>query len=65
MNKRAVTPEQKKEICDRLYEWWLTDPELRLGQLIMAGNKADGTFIDPFYIEDYDLVPKAKDDKPR
>lgn len=60
MNKRANTPEQKKEICDRLYKWWLENPELRLGQLISWGGQQDGT-VDLFYVEDYDLVPQPKD----
>ena len=53
MNKRATTPEQKKEICDLLYKKWLENPELRLGQLLCLLK--DDT-IDIFYIEDYDLV---------
>lgn len=31
---RAHTPEQKRELLDRLYVAWLKKPQLRLGQLI-------------------------------
>jgi hypothetical protein len=62
MNKRANTPQQKKEICDLLYDWWLKYPELRLGQLLAWSSKKDGLEnSDLFYIEDYDLVPKERD----
>ena len=32
--KRAHSPEQKRAVVERLYEAWLREPELRLGQLL-------------------------------
>lgn len=52
MNKRALTDVMKKEICRVLYEVWIMNPELRLGQLI--SNKISPQDI--FYIEDFDLI---------
>jgi hypothetical protein len=58
MEQRAKTPEQKREIIDRLYDAWVSKPELRLGQLIvnqMACPRDDLT-RQLFYLEDKDLI---------
>lgn len=47
---RANTPEQKREVIERLLTLWLEQPELRLGQLIM------NTTHNIYYIEDFDLL---------
>lgn len=48
---RAETPEQKREVIERLYAAWLTSPTERLGQFIW--NRAGG---DLFFIEDTALL---------
>lgn len=50
MKGRAKTPEQKREIMERILAVWMTVPDLRLGQLV------NGTTRDAFYIEDYELA---------
>ena len=59
MKGRAVTPEQKRELLDRIYEVWCDKScsELRLGQLI--GNATElgwctGNRL--FYVEDSALI---------
>ncbi len=47
---RAHTPEQKHEIIERLYTVWLTQPELRLGQLITSFGRG------LYNTEDFDLI---------
>jgi hypothetical protein len=54
---RADTPEQKKEVTERLYQVWLRDPSLRLGQLISLAIPNGG---DPFYLEDFELVSRLE-----
>lgn len=54
---RACTPEEKKEIINRLYVAWLSAPHLRLGQLIM------GAVTRPDYlahIEDRTLIARIE-----
>lgn len=51
---RAQTPEQKKQVLQRLYKIWLSYPHLRLGQLLH--NVVDGSGQALFYIEDEPLV---------
>lgn len=50
--KRAIKESQKYEMIWKLYNLWLKQPQLRLGQLIyiLSGD------TDVFYIEDYDLI---------
>jgi hypothetical protein len=49
--KRAITPAQKQECLGRLFQLWIANPELRLGQLLLNCFQAD------FYaIEDYELI---------
>jgi len=63
MQDRAFTPEQKKEVINRLYAAWVSSPHLRLGQLIsnsinqQKGN--DGTAL--YYVEDQVLVRWAEE----
>lgn len=53
---RATTPEQRREVVERLLAVWERHPELRLGQLVCsAGNRHD-----PFYTEDFELVEKLE-----
>jgi len=57
LDNRANTPEQKKEIIDRLLVVWLSVPDLRLGQLI-ANVVGTGNL---FYKEDYNLMVQVED----
>lgn len=50
MTGRAVTPEAKRAIVERLLAAWLRMPELRFGQMLTAA--ADRAERDTFYIED-------------
>lgn len=50
MKDRAQTPEQKREVIERIYAAWLAQPHLRLGQFIMNAVE------DPYYVEDFALV---------
>lgn len=51
MNKRALTPEQKRTLIDRLYQLWLHNPKLRFGQLIR-----NVYLTDFYYVEDEDFI---------
>jgi hypothetical protein len=54
MNNRAETPEQKRDVIERIYAVWLLRPTERLGQMLvncLPERCAD----DPFYIEDFEL----------
>lgn len=62
LEKRAQTPEQKREVIDRLYDAWLRSPDLRLGQLVSLITPNGG---DPFYIEDFTLVEKIEAARPK
>lgn len=53
---RAVTDEQKRVVMERLLAAWMKMPELRLGQLLVAGV----TGRDVFYVEDETLVRCAE-----
>ncbi len=57
-NKRAITPEHKREIVERLLALWLKQPELRLGQMIY--NNIEEPEL--FYMEDADFI-EALDQK--
>lgn len=56
MDKRACSPQQKKEIMERLYAVWINNPELRLGQLLYNAFPN----VDIFYIEDEDFIQKLE-----
>lgn len=59
---RATTPEQKRVVIERLYECWLKQPELRLGQLIVnATYEVHQRSGDIFYVEDEELVKLVED----
>lgn len=51
---RANTPEEKKQVIDRLYYAWLSVPDLRLGQFLECAKPKN--LDDLFYIEDNDLA---------
>jgi hypothetical protein len=53
---RAITDEQKRAVVERLLAAWQRRPELRLGQLLVAGTPG----YDVFYVEDADLVRSAE-----
>lgn len=53
---RANLPEQKKAIIDRLYNAWISAPDLRLGQLLECAKPQN--LDDLFYIEDNILADK-------
>jgi hypothetical protein len=53
--KRAKTPEQKRDVVERVLACWLKCDHLRLGQLLC--NAAGG---DPFYTEDFELAQRAE-----
>ena len=63
MQDRALTPEQKKEVINRLYAAWVSSPHLRLGQLIsnVMNNRQNDGGIALFYIEDQVLVRWAEE----
>jgi hypothetical protein len=56
---RAYTPEQKKQILQRLYSVWLSYPHMRLGQLIHNAVDSSGQAL--FYIEDQPLIKACED----
>lgn len=60
--ERAHTPEQKRVVIERLYEAWLVNPRLRLGQLVcvLAATTSSFSSSDPFYVEDDVLLPTVK-----
>lgn len=49
---RAYTPEQKRAIIERLYQFWLDASALRLGQLVCVGAGRYHVFS----VEDDDLI---------
>lgn len=57
MNNRASTPEQKREVIERLYAAWCEQPDMRLGQLIQNSVLGD---IAVFYVEDYRLIESVE-----
>lgn len=52
---RALTPEQKREVVERLLRAWLERPSERLGQLIVNALPTCCS-NDPFYVEDFELI---------
>lgn len=51
---RALTPEQKRELIERLYAAWCRQPEQRLGQFVSNSLGIAGFGF--FYAEDSELV---------
>lgn len=63
LDRRALTPEQKKQVLDDILEQWLKKPELRLCQMIsnaLPRSQDVGGPVDIFYVEDLDLVEHLK-----
>lgn len=58
---RAITPEQKREVIERIYNAWLKAPQQRLGQLISNATYNKNTIKDIFYVEDEDLAEKIEE----
>lgn len=60
MNDRAITPEQKRVVVERLLAVWEKAPALRLGQLMecaRAKRKSHHHISDDFfYVEDEELA---------
>jgi hypothetical protein len=54
-NERAKTPEQKRAIVERILAVWLSNPDLRLGQLL-----ANAVPRNLFYTEDNLLALKVE-----
>jgi hypothetical protein len=54
MTGRALTPEQKRAVIERILHAWEQAPALRLGQLVV--NAADRAGRDVFYVEDEALA---------
>lgn len=55
---RVVTDEAKRQVCDRLWALWCSQPEMRLGQLILNYYRTDFymvedgefiTYLEAFY----------------
>lgn len=58
MKGRAVTPEQKREVIERILEAWIRlHPHERLGQMLHNACSSDGDF---FYIEDDRIAELAE-----
>lgn len=59
--RRALTPEAKRAIVERLLAAWLRCPDLRLGQMIAAGvyEPTEGE-ADLFSIEDATLIDSVE-----
>lgn len=53
-HERATTPEQKREVIDRLYAAWLKVPDLRLGQFL------SNAVSEIFYVEDGAIADDAE-----
>lgn len=61
---RAYTDEQKRAIIDRLYEVWVANPELRLGQLIINAvywGHSELSTSRLFYREDEQIAQDLED----
>jgi len=60
---RAVTPEQKRAILERIFEAWGKSPQQRLGQLIsnsIHGHQEDDT-ASLYFVEDEILATWAEE----
>lgn len=53
---RATLNFQKKEVLSRILNVWLSNPHLRLGQLLVNALSDPAIKTDIFQIEDYDLM---------
>jgi len=63
MIDRALTPEQKKAVLDRIYKAWLASPQQRLGQLISNSvhghREEDGSSL--YFVEDSTIAAWVED----
>ncbi len=53
---RATLDLQKKEVISKILNVWLSNPNLRLGQLLVNAMSDPSIKTDIFFIEDYDLL---------
>lgn len=54
LKDRAKTPEEKREVVERIYRAWLKAPELRLGQLIFVALDSKAYRLS--YSEDFKIA---------
>lgn len=55
-SKRAKTDEAKTEVMLQLLELWKSEPDMRLGQLLVNAARPTIGHCDIFYVEDRALV---------
>lgn len=62
MKGRAETPEQKRAIIERLYAAWLSQPQQRLGQLVLNSIRFEVESPETalFYVEDDGLIERVE-----
>ena len=53
---RALTPEAKRAVVERILRAWLAKPDLRLGQMIEAARDRYAPLTDLFHLEDEALA---------
>ena len=66
MTGRAITPEQKRAIIERILAAWEKKPALRLGQLLMHAVRAEDPLMPLIAAEDEwlaDAVEKFAEDR--
>jgi hypothetical protein len=56
MSDRAKTDEQKEEVLARILAVWKQYPHERLGQFLFNSYSVVTSNVDPFHIEDFQLV---------
>lgn len=64
MKGRAITPEAKRAVVERLLRAWLAAPHLRLGQLLIAACEHRARPVDPFHVEDESLAALVEELSP-
>ncbi len=63
MTHRAITPEQKRAVVERILAVWEKNPELRLGKMFLdvtTGIDNDHTVGKMYFIEDEDLAERME-----
>ncbi len=66
MKGRADTPEQKREVVERLLRCWEAHPAARLGQLILNALPAHVEPVPYLYnVEDFVLIKMLENGKPK
>lgn len=53
---RATLDLQKREVISKILNVWISNPHLRLGQLLVNAMSDPSVKTDIFQIEDYDLM---------